>query len=260
MFHNESDNDKNNRRISSHDSSQGSPCAISMKYCPVCGWNYSDTYRECPFCKEDDDDEQETPLRVRKGKRAAGFSKQFRLIAGTQILLILVMVGTLHYLLRDILPKADAAEGNFAPAVLLYDSAASASEESAEPPYPQAEKDIPASDDEELLPHTDERQSDERDEQEVETPVAPTQGDAPASDSGTASELKTGNAVVIHAENGVRVRSGPNTSSQVLASVYNGAHIQIVRGANDGWYEITFLNGRGVETTGYMMGDFLQNV
>ena len=32
MFHNKSDNGKNNRRISSHDSSHGSPCAILMKW------------------------------------------------------------------------------------------------------------------------------------------------------------------------------------------------------------------------------------
>ena len=233
---------------------------MAMKYCPVCGWKYSDTYRECPFCKEDDDAEQETRLRVRKRKRAAGFSKQFRLIAGTQILLILVMVGCLHSLLRDILHKADAAEGNFAPAVLIYDSASSTPEESAEPSYPQEEKDIPESDDGELLPLTDEGQNDVLNEGAGETSTATTQGDAPASDSGTASELKTGNAVVIHAENGVRVRSAPDTSSQALASVYNGARIQIIKRANDGWYEITFLNGRGTETVGYMMGDFLQNV
>lgn len=233
---------------------------MAMKYCPVCGWRYSDTYRECPFCKEDKDAEQETPSRVRKRKRAAGFSKQFRLIAGTQILLILVLAGSLHYLLRDILHKADAAEGNFAPAVLLYDSASSTPEESAEPPDLQAEKEASASDDEALFADTDERQNDVLNEGAGETSAAPTQGDAPASDSDAASELKTGNAVVVHAENGVRVRSGPDTSSQALASVFNGARIQIIKRANDGWYEITFLNGRGVETSGYMMGDFLQNV
>lgn len=233
---------------------------MAMKYCPVCGWKYSDTYRECPFCKEDDDAEQETRLRVRKGKRAAGFSKQFRLIAGTQILLILVLAGSLHYLLRDILHKADAVEGNFAPAVLLNDSASSTPEESAEPPDLQAEKEASASDDEALLADTDERQNDVLSEEDGDTSAAPTQGNAPASDSDAASELKTGNAVVIHAENGVRVRSAPDTSSQALASVFNGARIQIIKRANDGWYEITFLNGRGVETSGYMMGDFLQNV
>ena len=37
---------------------------MAMKYCPDCGWRYSDTFCECPFCKgpfckEEDDSEQE---------------------------------------------------------------------------------------------------------------------------------------------------------------------------------------------------------
>ena len=233
---------------------------MAMKYCPVCGWKYSDTYGECPFCKEDDDAEQETHLRVRTGKRAARFSKQFRLIAGTQILLILVMVGSLQYLLRDISRKADASEKNFAPAISFYDSASQAPEMSAEPLAFRAEREISVSDDKELPPPTDESQSDVLNEEDGGTSAAPPQGDDPVSDSGAVPELMTGNAVVINAANGVRVRSGPDTSFQALASVYNGAHIQVIKRASDDWYEITFLNTRGVDTTGYMMGDFLQNV
>lgn len=37
---------------------------MAMKYCPDCGWRYSETFRECPFCKglfckEEDDSERE---------------------------------------------------------------------------------------------------------------------------------------------------------------------------------------------------------
>ena len=49
---------------------------MAMKYCPVCGWKYSDTYRECPFCKEDDDAEQETRLRERTLAKASSRVQQ----------------------------------------------------------------------------------------------------------------------------------------------------------------------------------------
>ncbi|MBP3927108.1 MAG: SH3 domain-containing protein [Clostridium sp.] len=79
------------------------------------------------------------------------------------------------------------------------------------------------------------------------------------STSGSTSGLKAGAAVVINGGNGVRVRSGPGTSYEILASVPNGADIQVVKSAGDGWYEITFDNVGGVKTTGYMKGDFLKN-
>lgn len=75
----------------------------------------------------------------------------------------------------------------------------------------------------------------------------------------TTSGLKAGAAKVINAGSGVRVRSGPSTNHEILATVQNGADIQVVKSAGDGWYEITFSNVGGVKTTGYMKGDFLQN-
>ena len=32
---------------------------MAMKRCPVCGERYSDTYRYCPFCEEEDLDREE---------------------------------------------------------------------------------------------------------------------------------------------------------------------------------------------------------
>ena len=232
---------------------------MAMKYCPVCGWKYSDTYCECPFCKEDRDAGRETHLRARRGKRAARSGKRFRLIAGTQILLILVIAGSLLYLLRGAGHEAGTAGEGFASTVSSSDPASQAPGGPSEPLDPQAEGETAAADGKELPAHSDEPQSGVRNEAGG-TSAAPAQGDAASSDSGTVPELRTGNAVVVHAENGVRVRSGPGTGSQALASVYNGAHIQVIRRANDGWYEITFLNAHGVETVGYMMGDFLENV
>lgn len=85
------------------------------------------------------------------------------------------------------------------------------------------------------------------------TPTTP----APSSGGGA---LKAGKAVVVNGGNGVRVRSGPGTSYDILATVPNGGSVQVVRATGtDDWYEITFSNVGGVTTTGYMKGEFLSN-
>ena len=76
------------------------------------------------------------------------------------------------------------------------------------------------------------------------------------SDSGT---LRTGEAMVINGGNGVRVRSGPGTDYDILASVSNGTSVRIVESAGNNWYKITFYGLGGSAQTGYMRGDFLKN-
>lgn len=80
-------------------------------------------------------------------------------------------------------------------------------------------------------------------------------------DTGTAAggTLRTGSAVVVNGGNGVNVRSGPGTNYESLATVPNGASVQITGSAGDGWYKITFSGVGGVETAGYMKGEFLKN-
>ena len=51
----------------------------------------------------------------------------------------------------------------------------------------------------------------------------------------------------------------PGTSYEALATVYSGDSVRIVSSAGDGWYQITFSGSGGVDTTGYMRSDFLQN-
>ena len=79
--------------------------------------------------------------------------------------------------------------------------------------------------------------------------------------TGTAASgtLHTGSAVVINGGNGVNVRSDPSTDHAPLATVPNGASVQIIGSAGDGWYKITFSGVGGVETAGYIKGDFLKN-
>lgn len=94
------------------------------------------------------------------------------------------------------------------------------------------------------------------------TGTAPTTSTTPGTgtpSSNGGSTLKAGAAVVVNGGNGVRVRSGPGTSYDILATVPNGADIQIVESAGDGWYKITFSDVGGATTQGYMKGEFLSN-
>lgn len=86
-----------------------------------------------------------------------------------------------------------------------------------------------------------------------------TSGGSSTTTSGGSGTLQAGAAVVINGDSGVYVRSGPGTSYEALATVYSGDSVRIVSSAGDGWYQITFSGSGGVDTTGYMRSDFLQN-
>jgi len=70
---------------------------MAMKKCPICGDEYSDTYRECPYCEEEE--------LMRAGKRSgrpgsrAARGRSRSLMTPTLIVLILIMLGLLIYLL-----------------------------------------------------------------------------------------------------------------------------------------------------------------
>lgn len=84
-------------------------------------------------------------------------------------------------------------------------------------------------------------------------------GTSSSGTSTSSSGLKAGSAVVTNAGNGVFVRSGPGTENEALATLSNGAEVKIVESAGSGWYKITFAGNGGVDTTGYMKGEFLAN-
>ena len=72
---------------------------MAMKRCPVCGEKYSDTYRDCPFCEEEEALREGEKLRRSRGGHRASRTRQFSLITPTLIVLILIMAGLLVYLL-----------------------------------------------------------------------------------------------------------------------------------------------------------------
>ena len=85
------------------------------------------------------------------------------------------------------------------------------------------------------------------------TPTTPTD---PGTGTGT---LKLGAALVVNAPAGVNVRSGPGTENPAIASLVNGNNVTVKADAGNGWYEISFAGNGGVETAGYMKGEYLKN-
>lgn len=311
---------------------------MAMKRCNVCGEKYSDTYRDCPFCEEEEAlrEGEEIRRNVRRGKRAAGGGRRFSLITPTLIVLILIMAGLLVYLLRD----GDSGEKDQTdepPVADVTDDPNQEPEDGQNGVMP-GDDDVTEPDDGQSGDDqtTDPEDGDGGDYEEADqlpgglslsstdftlrtlgetstlrasggsgtytwisqdegiasvdqngkvtavsggtTNVLVTDGSKKAvcivrvSASGTLTtpdtnsntnasggSLRSGSATVINGGNGVRVRSGPGTTYEVLATVPNGASIQVVKSSGDDWYEITFDGVGGVKTTGYMKGEFLQN-
>ena len=316
---------------------------MAMKRCPICGEKYSDTYKDCPFCEEEEAlREGETFHRGRSGRRTASRSRQFSLITPTLIILILIMAGLLVYLLYGDQLKEKFQKGE-EPATPPIEDVTPVKPTPSEPDEPE-EPDVTESDpgtmpetapNASTTPTTPAAQTDydkimalpaglklsatdftlrevgetasitvsggsgsytwvsedegvaSVDQSGKVTAISkgtvnivasdgskkgvcivrcnvtgsagtttPTTPSATPSGSGS---LKAGSAKVINGGNGVRVRSGPGTNYDALATVSDGASIQVVESAGDGWYKITFSNVGGVNTTGYMKGEFLQN-
>ena len=309
---------------------------MAMIRCPKCGEKYSDTYRECPFCEEEEAllDGEEIRRSPRRGRRAA-HSRQFNLIAPTLIVLILLMAGLLIYLLYGD-KLAEKFGGEKAPETPVEDVTPGTMPEEPDVQEPDDPSGI-MPEEPDTPPQDEPEQPAEQEPSDYETAAklpnglslsttdftlkslgeshtirvsggsstyqwmsqddgiasVDQNGKVVAVSNGTVNvlvtdgskkavcivrvnaaggtttttpaapaesgALKAGSAVVVNGGNGVRVRSGPGTNYEILASVSNGADIQIVESAGDGWYKITFSGAGGKVTTGYMKGDFLKN-
>ena len=312
---------------------------MAMIHCPKCGEKYSDTYRECPFCEEEEAllDGEEIRRSPRRGRRAA-HSRQFNLITPTLIVLILLMAGLLIYLLYGD-KLSEKFGGEKTPETPVEDVTPGTMPEEPDTQEPDDSQSgvMPETPDEPDAPVQEPEQPAEQESSDYETAaklpdglslstkdftlkslgeshtirvsggsstyqwISQDDGIASVDQSGKvvavsngtvnvlvtdgskkavcivrvnaaggtttttpaapaeSGALKAGSAVVVNGGNGVRVRSGPGTNYEILASVSNGADIQIVESAGDGWYKITFSGAGGKVTTGYMKGDFLKN-
>lgn len=312
---------------------------MAMKRCPDCGEKYSDSYKYCPFCEEEEILRKEKPGRGGRGRRQGG---GFSLLTPILIVLILVMAGILIALLRGDKQPTGSKDPVTPPSNVVTPVQPGETDSD-----PDGAEDPDAAEPDGTMP-------DEPDTTTPTTPATPAQSsdyekamalpkgltlsttdftlrsvgetasikasggsgsytwisedDGIASVdssgkvtaiskgtinivvtdgskmgvcvvrcnvSGTASTapntsgtstpsstgggLKAGSGVVANAGGGVNVRPSAGTSGAPIASLKNGDEVQIIRSAGDGWYEITFSGDGGVETTGYMKGDYLAN-
>lgn len=316
---------------------------MAMKRCPICGEKYSDTYKSCPFCEEEEALQSGSQIRrtapARGGRRAAKNRRQPNLLSPILVVLIVIMAALLVYLLfgdqiaerltggtdaaqdqqvEDVTPDVpDTTDPETGEDVTMPESGDTGETEETNDGDTAAEQTDPATLPETLTiaylgsPRTEFTMSvgDEPipltasggsgtytwsssddgiasvDASGKVTAVSAGQatltvtdgsgkgtclvrvrggsagsttsaGGSTASSGGT---LTAGAAVVVNASSGVRVRSGPNTDSEILATLSNGNSVQVVQSAGNGWYQITFVASGGVTTTGYMMGTYLSN-
>jgi len=64
-------------------------------------------------------------------------------------------------------------------------------------------------------------------------------------------------ATIVNAGGGLRVRSGPGTGYDIVASLFNGSSINVIAPSDNGWYQISFSTGGGSSMTGYIMGEYI---
>ena len=301
---------------------------MAMKRCPVCGEKYSDTYRDCPFCEEEE--ALREGAKLRRGRRAAPRSRQFSLVTPTLIVLIFMMAGLLVYLLygdqlkekfrkggEDVTPPTeDVTPVKPQPTEPDVTEPEPGDTPDSEPgTMPEAPSDTTTTTDYGnmmALPSGLKLSTEDFTLRSVgETATIKASGGSgsytwASEDDGVASvdqngkvtaiskgtikvvvsdgskkgvcivrcnvsggaatpttpsgsSLKAGSAKVVNGGNGVRVRSGPGTNYDILATVPNGGSVKIVECAGDGWYKIIFSGVGGATTTGYMKGDYLVN-
>ena len=302
---------------------------MAMKRCPVCGEKYSDTYRDCPFCEEEE--ALREGAKLRRGRRAAPRSRQFSLVTPTLIVLIFMMAGLLVYLLYGDQLKEKFQKGG-EDVTPPTEDVTPVKPQPTEPDVTEPEPDDTPGSEPGTMPEAPTDTTTTTDygkmmalpsglklstedftlrsvgetatikvsggsgsytwasEDEGVASVDQT-GKVTAISKGTvnivvsdgskkgvcivrcnvsgsaattpttpsASGLKAGSAKVVNGGNGVRVRSGPGTNYDILATIPNGGSVKIVESAGDGWYKITFSGVGGATTTGYMKGEYLAN-
>ena len=208
---------------------------MAMKRCPDCGEKYSDSYKYCPFCEE------EEILKEGKGRgsRRARQSKGFSVLTPVLIVLIIVMAGLLMSLLKSDKQPTEPVT----PGVVVT------------PVTPGTDNAAP-DDQEEPDDNTDPGVMPDEPDTEPAEPDTNT-GSGGNTNTGTNTSAAGGEATIVNAATGVNVRPDASTSGTPIASLKNGDKVQVVRDAGNGWYEITFSGPGGRDTTGYVKGDFL---
>lgn len=86
----------------------------------------------------------------------------------------------------------------------------------------------------------------------------PTPSPEPTTSPVPSGSLKAGaSGTIVGATGGLRVRSGPGTTYEHQASLRNGDKVTVVEDAGNGWYQIRYTGSNGMDTTGYIMGEYI---
>lgn len=88
------------------------------------------------------------------------------------------------------------------------------------------------------------------------TPTSTTPAVTPTP-SGTGTIAPNTECVITNASGGLRIRSGPGTTYEVLVSTENGASVTVLADAGDGWYKIQYTVAGGKKAEGYVMYDYV---
>lgn len=243
-------------------------------HCNVCGEDYSATYRRCPFCGERmdarsasededyddgyvfdgqdlfDDPEPDQSAPSKGGKRLAAASGSAPKSSGkksqssgrydptgpvnwtrliTYGISLIIIIAALIIVFTVIYPMVHTPDDPVDPTPPTT---------STEPSDPVTESPEPSTD-----PGTE----------------SPDPSTDPGTEPSTApGELGPGvKGYITGAASGLRVRSGPGTTYEILASLVNGNEVTIVEDAGNGWYKITYSGANGQDYTGYIMGDYI---
>ncbi len=78
-----------------------------------------------------------------------------------------------------------------------------------------------------------------------------------SSTSTTTTTTTTGSAVISNASAGLNVRAGAGTTYDIIASLENGTQITVLDSSTSGWYQISFIDGDGDTTTGYVSSSYV---
>jgi len=139
---------------------------MAMKRCPICGERYSDTYRDCPFCEEEEAylDGEEIRRNVHRGGRRVAGRQRMSLLTPLLIVLIIIMASLLVYLLwgDSIGGKLKGGEESTTPP-----SATVAPGTTVTPVKPEKEEGLPTV---KPAPETEEPGEEQQPEEKEETP------------------------------------------------------------------------------------------
>lgn len=75
--------------------------------------------------------------------------------------------------------------------------------------------------------------------------------------SGTGTIAPNTECVIVNADSGLRIRSGPGTNYEVLVSTENGASVTVLEDAGNNWYKIQYTVPGGKKAEGYVMHEFV---